>query len=90
MRKSKRPPGRLAGWQPPLMRQAKTIKSKGLKMELVKGKKYDVSILSCIGWTDGDGTGHDGYDCWAYFRDGVYLGPDKHGIEPIMEPQEKD
>jgi hypothetical protein len=40
--------------------------------------------LRCIGWTDGDGTGHEGYSVADYFSDG-YLGPDTHGIEPIME-----
>ena len=41
--------------------------------------------LSCTGWTEGDGTGHDGYNVADYFVDGVYQGPDAHGIEPIME-----
>jgi hypothetical protein len=37
-----------------------------------------------IGWTEGDGSGHDGYNVADYFRDGRYLGPDEHGIEPIF------
>jgi hypothetical protein len=37
-----------------------------------------------IGWTEGDGSGHDGYHVADYFRDGRYLGPDEHGIEPIF------
>lgn len=37
------------------------------------------------GWTDGDGTGHEGYRAEDYFSaDGAYLGPDEHGIEPIF------
>ena len=41
--------------------------------------------LSCSGWTEGDGTGHDGYYVADYFADGEYRGPDAHGIEPIMD-----
>jgi hypothetical protein len=38
------------------------------------------------GWTEGDGTGHDGYLVEYYFTPtGVYLGPDKNGIEPEFE-----
>jgi hypothetical protein len=52
---------------------------------LVKGEHYDVSCLTFTGWTFGDGTGHDGYRVEDYFRDGIYLGPDDHGIEPIAD-----
>ena len=38
--------------------------------------------LEFRGWTEGDGTGHEGYSVGDYFSDG-YLGPDAHGIEPI-------
>src|SRR5690348_8034774 len=41
--------------------------------------------LRCTGWTEGDGTGHSGYNVADYFADGKYQGPDAHGIEPIME-----
>ena len=55
-----------------------------MKCEL--GKHYNTRHLEPIGWTDGDGTSTDGYDCWAYFgADGIYLGPDEHGIEPIFD-----
>ncbi len=40
--------------------------------------------LTLAGWTDGDGTGHDGYDAGAYFDAGEYLGTDVHGIEPVF------
>lgn len=56
------------------------------KIELTKGNKYDVSTIVFTGWTDGDGTGHDGYNVSDYFAaDGTYRGPDEHGIEPIVE-----
>lgn len=39
----------------------------------------------CIGWTEGDGTGHEGYNAADYFNSrGQYKGPDEHGIEPIF------
>ncbi len=40
-----------------------------------------------IGWTVGDGSGHEGYHVEDYFdpTTGEYLGPDAHGIEPIFE-----
>lgn len=41
---------------------------------------------SFAGWSRGDGTGHEGYRVEDYFSpDGTYLGPDKHGIEPLFE-----
>jgi len=48
--------------------------------KLTKGAKYDLSTLTCVDWT-GDDTG---LDCWAYFADGVYLGPDADGVEPLF------
>jgi hypothetical protein len=39
-----------------------------------------------LGWTVGDGSRTDGYHVEDYFgADGHYLGPDEHGIEPILE-----
>ncbi len=52
---------------------------------LTAGTRYDVEHLTLLGWTDGDGSGHEGYHLFAYFRDGVYLGPDPHGIEPLVD-----
>jgi hypothetical protein len=50
------------------------------------GQAYDVASLRCMGWTDGDGSGYEGYDYATYFDgSGRYLGPDAHGIEPICE-----
>lgn len=53
---------------------------------LVKGKWYDRrKSLVLFGWTEGNGSGADGYCIDDYFNDGVYLGPDECGIEPIFE-----
>lgn len=52
---------------------------------LTAGQPYDLASLTCAGWTDGDGSGHEGYHVEDYFRNGVYLGPDEHGIEPTFE-----
>ena len=53
---------------------------------LVKDRQYDVTTLRCTGWSDGDGSGHEGYNWLDYFTDdGKYLGADEHGIEPIFE-----
>ena len=54
-------------------------------MELQKDKRYEVACLKLSGWTTGDGSGSEGYNLHDYFADGVYLGPDEHGIEPIVE-----
>lgn len=44
---------------------------------LIKGNKYDVTTLTCTGWTEGDGSGHDGYNVSDYFAaDGTYRGAD--------------
>lgn len=54
-------------------------------MTLTKGTKYDVASLTCTGWTDGDGSGHEGYNVSDYFAaDGAYRGADEHGIEPTF------
>lgn len=55
---------------------------------LTVGQRYDVDATMdrWIGWTEGDGTGAEGYSVAAYFDgDGSYLGPDAHGIEPEFE-----
>lgn len=52
---------------------------------LTTGQQYDTDRLALMGWTAGDGTGHEGYSCWDYFdAEGRYKGPDQHGIEPIF------
>lgn len=40
--------------------------------------------LTLTGWTEGNGSGHDGYDAGSYFAGGEYLGADEDGIEPIF------
>lgn len=55
-------------------------------MKLTKGQKYDESVMTWIGWSDGDGSGHDGYNVGDYFEaDGTYRGADENGIEPLFE-----
>ena len=50
-----------------------------------EGDSYDLSTLTLLDWSPGDGTGTAGYNCWDYFdSDGVYRGPDQHGIEPVF------
>lgn len=49
---------------------------------LTIGQKYDIQTLHCVGWTGPELYVISGYHVEDYFRDGVYLGPDKHGIEP--------
>lgn len=49
-------------------------------VKLTKGDRYDLDTLDCVDWT-GDDTG---LNCWAYFADGVYLGPDADGVEPLF------
>ena len=54
-------------------------------MTLTKGTIYNVETLRAIGWTAGDGTGHEGYNVSDYFAaDGTYLGADECGIEPLF------
>jgi hypothetical protein len=53
---------------------------------LTRGQQYDTDRIELVSWTRGDGTGAEGYSVWDYFdSDGTYRGPDKHGIEPIVE-----
>lgn len=53
---------------------------------LIRGRKYDWNTLRLIGWTEGDGSGSEGYELCHYFEsDGAYKGADQHGIEPIFE-----
>lgn len=55
-------------------------------MKLTTGTKYDIDDAQLTGWTTGDGTGHEGYHWQDYFgADGAYLGPDVHGIEPLLD-----
>ena len=57
----------------------------GEQVPLVAGVKYETELLYLDGWTDGDGSGTEGYDWHQYFdSDGTYLGADQHGIEPVM------
>lgn len=54
--------------------------------ELKTGVRYDLSSLCLIGWTDGDGTGTEGYTVTEFFDDdGTYRGPDQHGYAPIID-----
>ncbi len=63
--------------------------TKGAPMTLEAGKRYDIEQLQCIDWTEGDGTGHEGYNWRDYFdANGVYLGPDPSGIEPVLETKD--
>ena len=55
-------------------------------MTLTKGSVYNVETLRAVGWTAGDGTGHEGYNVSDYFSvDGTYLGADECGIEPLFD-----
>ena len=52
---------------------------------LVEGATYPVDRLVLQGWTEGDGSGADGYRLADFFdSDGRYLGRDQHGIEPVV------
>lgn len=69
---------------------------KGIGMErtmdniLLVGKTYDPEQLELLGWTEGDGSGSEGYSYLDYFdADGRYLGPDAHGIEPLFSCPEE-
>ena len=60
-------------------------------IELVKGAKYAVESLRVWGWTEGDGSGTEGYRLADFFEaDGTYRGPDQHGIEPIAVLRDDD
>ncbi len=55
---------------------------------LTQGTVYEIESLTLHGWTTGDGSGHEGYHVGDYFdAGGRYLGPDQHGIEPIVAVQ---
>lgn len=56
-------------------------------MDLVTGQPYDVRKFRFIGWTAGDGIDTRDYSLPFFFDldHGAYLGPDHHGIEPIVE-----
>ncbi len=51
---------------------------------LQKGERYEPESLLLAGWTEGDGSGTEGYNLYDYFAAGIYLGPDQHGIEPLV------
>lgn len=58
--------------------------------KLEQGKQYDLSTLQLIGWTEGDGSGSEGYTLADYFdADGTYRGADVCGIEPIVATTER-
>lgn len=58
-------------------------------MKLETGQRYAIDKLQCVDWTEGDGSGHEGYNWHDYFDDsGLYLGPDPSGIEPVLETKE--
>lgn len=53
---------------------------------LTTGRRYEVDTLRLLGWTEGDGSGAEGYNFKHYFGPtGAYLGPDEHGIEPLFD-----
>lgn len=62
-------------------------------MKLTVGKKYQVDSLTFTGWTDCSSLNGEcepgateGYNVSDYFdRDGVYLGQDEYGIEPLFD-----
>lgn len=63
-------------------------------MILKKGNIYNIDKLECKGWIanrngfyfDPKYGEYEGYQWVHYFdKDNRYLGPDKHGIEPLFE-----
>lgn len=58
-------------------------------MKLVTGRQYELDTLKLTGWTDGGGAEHEGYNACDYFRNGIYLGPDDDGIEPLFKRAER-
>lgn len=52
-------------------------------MTLTKGQRYDMARIakqfSHFGVED-----ESGYNLYDYFQDGMYLGPDAYGVEPIF------
>lgn len=76
----------------PSVSDPETVGHVGQKRILEKGKKYDENKLKFTGWAGPgvyDSQGHrnpgiDAYNVSDYFRNGVYLGPDMHGVEPTF------
>lgn len=56
--------------------------------KLTAGKTYDVDSLVCVGWSNGEAT-YGGLSHTEYFRDGVYMGADNEGVEPLYEMAEQ-
>lgn len=54
--------------------------------KLEQDKRYELSLLQLLGWADSSGReiSVEGYNLHDYFDDGVYLGPDQDGVEPIV------
>ena len=54
---------------------------------LKTGTQYNLDQLVFLGWSTGK-TNEPGYYCWDYFdEDGIYLGPDQYGVEPLFAPR---
>jgi hypothetical protein len=61
------------------------FRRQGRGPQLLQGHRVDVAALELVEWTPGDGSGTDGYALESYFdAEGRYLGPDAHGIAPIV------
>jgi len=54
-------------------------------MKLKKGKKYEEWSLNFLGWDNPNNEDVTGYVFGEYFEGGIYLGPDKYGVEPECE-----
>ena len=60
-------------------------------LRLTTGNKYDVTKLSALPvgeWIDPHDTissPASGYSYLDWFRDGVYLGHDEYGVEPLFD-----
>ena len=52
---------------------------------LTIGQTYDVDSLTLIRWEGGDEHTDSTYSLYDYFADGKYLGPDQHGVYPVVE-----
>lgn len=56
-------------------------------MILTTGQKYDPCALRFAGWSNPHGNILTGYSALDFLdEDGVYLGPDEYGIEPVFQP----
>jgi len=52
---------------------------------LTKGQKYDLDSLTFVRWSNGESV-YGGISFHEFFdNDGVYLGADADGVEPIFE-----